>query len=281
MSAPHARAEEAHETGAARAKPAGRETPAAPEARAAPEEPDAPKPRRVLEARGLTKRYPGADAPAVDDVGLAVREGEIVAVVGESGCGKTTLLRLVAGLEVPDRGEVRLGGRAVAGGGAWVPPEHRGVGMLFQDFALFPHLRVAENVAFGLHGHPRPERRRRARAMLERVGLGGLADRHPHQLSGGQQQRVALARALAPEPRLLLLDEPFSHLDAPLKAELREEVAEVLRRSGVPALPTPRTCSCSPTASTSCGRDACSRAAPPRRSSAIPGTCTWPASSAR
>ena len=192
--------------------------------------------RSVLEVRDLTKRYPGCASPAVHGVWLAIGANEVVALVGESGCGKTTLLRLVAGLEVPDGGEVRLLGSAVAGTGAWVPPERRGVGMLFQDFALFPHLRVRDNVAFGLRGLPRSERRRRAETMLDRVGLGGLGDRHPHQLSGGQQQRVALARALAPEPRLLLLDEPFSHLDTPLRAELREEVAEALRRSGVPAL---------------------------------------------
>ena len=190
----------------------------------------------VLEARGVIKTYPGGDVPSIRDVDLTVEADEIVALVGESGSGKTTLLRLVAGLEVPDAGAIEIDGRAVAGPGGWVPPERRGVGMVFQSFALFPHMTVADNVAFGLHERDRDEGRRRAEAMLERVGLGGLGARYPHQLSGGQRQRAALARSLAPEPRLLLLDEPFSNLDEPLKAELREELAGTLRDSGVPAL---------------------------------------------
>lgn len=190
----------------------------------------------ALELRGVVKRYARGEPLAVRGVDLTLGPGEVAALVGESGCGKTTILRLVAGLETPDEGEVRIGGRTVAGGGAWVAPERRGVGMVFQDFALFPHLRVLENVAFGLHSLSRRERRRRAVESLERVGLGAFADRHPHQLSGGQQQRVALARALAPEPRLLLLDEPFSNLDTSLKADLRQALAELLGRSGVPTL---------------------------------------------
>lgn len=190
----------------------------------------------ALQARGLTKRYPGGKEPSVREVDLTVGDGEVAALVGESGSGKTTVLRLVAGLEVPDAGEVRVAGRTVAGPGVWVPPERRGVGLVFQSFALFPHMTVRENVAFGLHDLARGERRRRAETMLERVGLGGLGERYPHQLSGGQRQRVALARSLAPEPGLLLLDEPFSNLDQPLKAELRETVAEALERAGVPAL---------------------------------------------
>ncbi len=190
----------------------------------------------LLEVRGLTKTYPGGDEPSVRDVDLTVGREEVVALVGESGSGKTTVLRIVAGLEVPDAGEVRIGGRSVAGPGGWVAPERRGVGMVFQSFALFPHMTVIDNVAFGLHELARDERRRRAEATLERVGLAGLGARYPHQLSGGQCQRVALARSLAPEPRLLLLDEPFSNLDRPLKAELREELAATLRGSGVPAL---------------------------------------------
>src|SRR5690606_34382950 len=149
--------------------------------------------------------------------------GEILAVVGESGCGKSTLLRLIAGLDTPDQGEIRIGGRAVAAGRVWVAPERRGVGMVFQDFALFPHMTVLGNIVFGLPSLPRAERRARAEAMLELVDLAGYGERYPHQLSGGQQQRVALARALASEPSLLLLDEPFSNLDTALKRMLREE----------------------------------------------------------
>ncbi len=190
----------------------------------------------VLAAVGLTRRFRGTTRPAVWDVDVTVSTGEVVAVVGESGCGKTTLLRMIAGLETPDDGVIRIGDRVVAGPSEWVPPERREVGMVFQDFALFPHLRARENVEYGLHALPRRDRRSRAERMLARVGLADYGGRYPHELSGGQQQRVALARALAPEPRLLLLDEPFSNLDATLKAELRDELADILRRTAVPTL---------------------------------------------
>jgi len=190
----------------------------------------------VLQIQGLTKRYQRGAAPAVAEVSLSVQPGEVMAVVGESGCGKSTLLRMVAGLEVPDGGEIRIAGQVVSGGRAWVQPERRGVGMVFQDFALFPHMSAVDNIMYGLVALPRGERRPRAEAMLELVGLAGYGDRYPHQLSGGQQQRIALARALAPEPRLLLLDEPFSSLDTALKRGLREELAEILRRTHTTAL---------------------------------------------
>jgi iron(III) transport system ATP-binding protein len=190
----------------------------------------------VLELETLVKRYSRGAAAAVAGVDMVVGEGEVLGLVGESGCGKSTLLRLIAGLEVPDSGSIRIAGRTVSGGGSWVPPERRGVGMVFQDFALFPHLRAVDNVAYGLTALPRRQRRARSEELLELVGLDGYGARFPHQLSGGQQQRVALARALAPEPRLLLLDEPFSNLDSALKRGLREELADILRRTGITAL---------------------------------------------
>jgi iron(III) transport system ATP-binding protein len=169
---------------------------------------------------------------AVDSVTLAVHPGELFAVLGPSGCGKTTLLRLIAGFERPDAGAVTVGGRAVAGNGTWVAPERRRIGMVFQDYALFPHLTVARNVAFGC-GRSNREGPRRA---LELVGLQHKADRHPHELSGGERQRIALARALAPEPDVVLLDEPFSSLDASLRADLRREVELILRDAGATAI---------------------------------------------
>ena len=175
----------------------------------------------------VTKRF-GA-VTAVRAATLSVERGEILAVLGPSGCGKTTMLRLVAGFELPDSGDVVLDGRTVSGGG-WVPPERRQVGMVFQDYALFPHLSVAENVGYGL-----PRRRRAARVaeVLDLVGLGRLGERRPHELSGGQQQRVALARALAPEPSIVLLDEPWSNIDPLLRGAMRDDIARILRTAGV------------------------------------------------
>jgi iron(III) transport system ATP-binding protein len=190
----------------------------------------------ALAVRGLCKRFPGAARDAVHQVDLGLGASEVMAVVGQSGCGKTTLLRIIAGLELPDRGSVSVAGRLVVGDGVWVPPERRGIGMVFQEFALFPHLRVDQNVAYGLNRLPGAEQRARTAEMLDLVELTGLERRYPHQLSGGQQQRVALARALAPQPRLLLLDEPFSNLDTPLKATVRAQLGALLRRAGVPAL---------------------------------------------
>jgi iron(III) transport system ATP-binding protein len=177
---------------------------------------------------GVSKRY-GA-VRAVDDAQLCVERGEFVALLGPSGCGKTTLLRLIAGFEEPESGTVEVAGAPVAGAGAWVPPERRKVGMVFQDYALFPHLTVGENVGFGL---ARRERAARVPALLAVVDLCGLSDRYPHELSGGQQQRVALARALAPGPELVLLDEPWSNIDPHLRASMRDELARVLRSIGV------------------------------------------------
>ncbi|MGH7388494.1 MAG: ABC transporter ATP-binding protein [Candidatus Rokuibacteriota bacterium] len=192
----------------------------------------------LLELSHLTKRFAGGVAPAVDGLTLTVEPGQILALLGPSGCGKTTTLRLVAGFETPDAGRVVIRGRVVADGGTGVllPPEERGVGVVFQDYALFPHLTVADNVAFGLRGQPRDRRGQRGRAVLDLVGLADFAGRYPHELSGGQQQRVAVARALAPAPALMLLDEPFSNLDADLRAQMRDEVEKVLRGTGTTAV---------------------------------------------
>ncbi|HEX5911299.1 MAG TPA: ABC transporter ATP-binding protein [Thermoleophilaceae bacterium] len=173
---------------------------------------------------------------AVAGVDLELSGGELVSVLGPSGCGKTTLLRMIAGFETPDAGTIVVGGRTVAGPGEWLPPEKRRIGMVFQDYALFPHLRVRDNVGFGLIGRDSAERDRLTARTLELVGLQHKGGSYPHELSGGERQRVALARALAPEPELVLLDEPFSSLDATLRADLRREVALILREAGATAL---------------------------------------------
>jgi iron(III) transport system ATP-binding protein len=190
----------------------------------------------LLRLQGVTKRFTRDGPPAVDALSLAVEAGQILALLGPSGCGKTTTLRLIAGFETPDRGSIEIRGQPMSAPGRAVPPEARGVGMVFQDYALFPHLGVGDNVAFGLGRFDRPARARRVAEVLELVGLGGLAERYPHELSGGQQQRVALARALAPAPALICLDEPFSNLDADLRALMREEIGKILRLTGTTAV---------------------------------------------
>ena len=187
-----------------------------------------------LQVEGLRHRF--GDRVVVDDVGFAIAPGEVHCLVGPSGCGKTTTLRLVAGLEEVQAGRIGIDGRTVAEPGRSVPPEERRVGLMFQDFALFPHLRVADNVGFGLRGLDAAARRRRVSRLLERMRLGAHARSWPHTLSGGEQQRVALARALAPEPALMLLDEAFSALDTTLRAAVREESLGVLREAGTPTL---------------------------------------------
>ncbi|KUO18732.1 ABC transporter ATP-binding protein [Streptomyces dysideae] len=188
-----------------------------------------------LRIERLTKSY-GPGAPVLQGLDLTVPGGALAAVLGPSGCGKTTLLRIVAGFLRADTGTVTVGGRTLVGPGVQLPPERRRVGIVPQEGALFPHLSVARNVAFGLTGLDRAERRRRTEEMLELVGLAGYGDRMPHELSGGQQQRIALARALAPRPELVLLDEPFNALDSALRAGVRADVRTALRATGATAV---------------------------------------------
>jgi iron(III) transport system ATP-binding protein len=186
-----------------------------------------------LEVRHLTRTFGGR--PVVDDVSLTVAAGQVTCLLGPSGCGKSTTLRMIAGVERPDAGTVLIDGRPVYSDAINLPPEARSVGLMFQDFALFPHLTVAQNVAFGLTGE-RSAKTRRVDELLDRVTLTGYGPKHPHELSGGEQQRVALARALAPRPRVMLMDEPFSGLDNRLRDGIRDETLEVLKEEGTAVL---------------------------------------------
>ena len=188
----------------------------------------------VLELEGVSKAY-GTET-VIDDLSLQVEDGEILTLLGPSGCGKTTTLRLIAGLDQPDSGAVRLNGNVVSGKGTFVAPEERGVGVVFQEFALFPHLTASENIAFGLKDLTEAEREARVQELLDLVGLEAQGGSYPDELSGGQQQRVALARSLAPQPAILLLDEPFSNLDVDLRVKMREEVRRILKEAGVTAI---------------------------------------------
>ena len=200
----------------------------------------------ALSVQNISKTF--GDTVAVTDTSFEVAQGEILALLGPSGCGKSTTLRMLAGFERPNRGQVQVNGETVVDASTWRPPERRRVGMVAQDFALFPHLSVGENIAFGLpDGHhawwtrqlrrlSRAETPTRVRHMLELVGLDGFADRYPHELSGGEAQRVALARALAPQPAAVLLDEPFSNLDQNLRANLRLAMHNILKHANTAAV---------------------------------------------
>jgi len=187
-----------------------------------------------VQLEGVTKVYD--DAGALNGVDLDVKSGEIVCLLGPSGCGKTTLLRVVSGIERPSSGRVLINEREVAGPNRFVPPENRGVGLMFQDFALFPHLTVLDNVAFGLKALPQADSLKAARAILDRVGLLEMAGSYPSVLSGGQQQRVALARAIVPRPAVMLMDEPFSGLDVQLREAMQEETLALLRETRATSL---------------------------------------------
>ena len=189
-----------------------------------------------LNISSLQVQYHGRQRPAVADVTLGLRAGEIGVLIGPSGCGKTTLLRAVAGLEQAQSGSIALSGQTVSSATVHLPPEQRRVGMVFQDYALFPHMDVRRNVGFGIHQLAHAERKARVCEVLQLVGLEGLEERFPHELSGGQQQRVALARAMAPKPQELLLDEPFSNLDVDLRERLAHELRNILKAAGATAL---------------------------------------------
>ena len=186
-----------------------------------------------LELKSIGKRF--AERDVVRDLSLSVAPGQVTCLLGPSGCGKSTTLRIIAGVEHQDRGEIWVDGVQICGDDTHVPPEGRSIGLMFQDFALFPHLTVARNVAFGLTGG-KAEAQARVGALLEKVGLSGFGDKFPHELSGGEQQRVALARALAPRPKIMLMDEPFSGLDDRLRDGIRDETLSVLKEEGTAVL---------------------------------------------
>ncbi len=193
----------------------------------------------IVQLIQVSKRFAGMKTPALETIDLSLEQGQLLTLLGPSGCGKTTLLRSIAGFETPDSGTIALAEKTVAAHGIWVPPEQRRVGMVFQEYALFPHLTVAENIAFGLRQILEKQPaivKERTRDAIALVGLEGLDKRYPHELSGGQRQRVALARALAPRPVLMLLDEPLSNLDAQVRVYLRNEVRRILKEAQMTAI---------------------------------------------
>ena len=190
----------------------------------------------LLSIRNITKRFARSLPPVVEDLSFEVYPGEIFALLGPSGCGKTTTLRLIVGFERADAGEICVDGQCFEGAKTHLPPEARDIGIVFQEYALFPHLNVSQNVAFGLKKLPPKLRDERVITVLEMVGMTPFKNRKPHELSGGQQQRVALARSIAPSPKLILLDEPFSNLDAGMRHSTREEIRTLLKDAGMSAV---------------------------------------------
>ncbi|MBD2342922.1 ABC transporter ATP-binding protein [Anabaena subtropica] len=190
----------------------------------------------ILHLQNVTKQFSESTYPAVDNVSLTLQQGDVLGLLGPSGCGKTTLLRMIAGFERLESGTIEIGGQVVCNTSKYIPAEQRDIGVVFQDYALFPHLNVAENVAFGLRNISKQQIQKRVAEVIELVSLKGLEKRYPYELSGGQQQRVALARALAPQPQIMLLDEPLSNLDIQVRLRLREEVREILKAAGTSAI---------------------------------------------
>lgn len=187
----------------------------------------------IVEINNLGFSYSRSSSPVIDQFSFTMDEGEIVGVLGQSGSGKSTLLRLISGLEIPSKGNISIAGRPVVNDHLFVQPEDRGVGMVFQDYALFPHMSVKDNILFGLTRMKRKDRMPRVKEMLELIQMEEFGNRYPHELSGGQQQRIALARALAPKPSVLLMDEPFSNLDADLKESIREDLLSILKKANI------------------------------------------------
>ena len=186
-----------------------------------------------IEIKDLSFKYDNATGNVLDKFSLDIKQGDIVAILGQSGCGKSTLLRLISGLEAPHYGSILINGEIAVDHDVFIQPENRGVGMLFQDYALFPHMTVIQNIGFGLHKLQKKDRKKRVAEVLELVNLKGYENRYPYELSGGQQQRVALARAIAPKPVILLMDEPFSNLDADLRSKIRLELKDILKKEGI------------------------------------------------
>ena len=189
-----------------------------------------------VEIEELKFRYKNAKEDTIKDFSLGIQSGEVVSILGESGSGKSTVLRLIAGLEIPNKGSLKIDNRVVVDNRTFVLPEKRGIGMVFQDYALFPHMTVEGNIKFGLKNMSRREKQERVREVLNLVDLEKYRYRYPYELSGGQQQRVALARALAPEPLLLLLDEPFSNLDRDLQMKIRDDLRGIIKKIGITSI---------------------------------------------
>lgn len=189
-----------------------------------------------IQIKDLQFKYKNSKKPTIKNFTLAIEKGEIISILGESGSGKSTILRLIAGLETPMSGSIFINDTPVFGGNHYVAPEKRGVGMVFQDYALFPHMTVEKNIKYGLRNMDRHQKRERLNEMLELINLTDYKKRYPYELSGGQQQRVALARALAPSPSLLVFDEPFSNLDANLQVKIREELRTILKQTGITSI---------------------------------------------
>ena len=189
-----------------------------------------------VQIKDLTFHYKNSKEPTIHNFSLSIEEGEIISILGKSGSGKSTILRLIAGLEIPKNGSIEINGKMMSDDTHLIQPEKRGVGLVFQDYALFPHMTVANNIKFGLKKMSKQQKSERLEEVLYLVGLSEFAKRYPYELSGGQQQRVALARALAPNPSLIMFDEPFSNLDADLQLRIRDELRSILKQTGITSI---------------------------------------------
>ncbi|MEJ8554814.1 ABC transporter ATP-binding protein [Tepidibacter sp. Z1-5] len=186
-----------------------------------------------IDIKNIDFNYKNSREKNIDNFSVGIKKGQIIAILGQSGSGKSTILRLISGLEIPSNGHIKVDDRVLVDKNYFLQPEKRGVGMVFQDYALFPHMTVGQNIKFGLKNMQSKEKEIRVKEVLNLVELEGYEKRYPHELSGGQQQRIALARALAPQPSLLLMDEPFSNLDANLKSKIRKELKKIIDKSGI------------------------------------------------